>query len=163
MSLLFWRNNQNPVDEFNVVRDFNLKGGGLVWYARPQLLFNVTLCRLGEKQHLPGHKEVSLVYFSTLEPINLTPNSVMQRANVPMLFNTASNQRLLCLYICQAANVLGRAPLIPCFIDSKTHPTIPFKFKDIRLLGSASADTQKDRWNDSRLYEVNHTQNCDIT
>ncbi len=30
-------NNPNPVDEFDVVVDFDLKGGGLVWYARPQL------------------------------------------------------------------------------------------------------------------------------
>jgi hypothetical protein len=139
-------NNPNPVDEFDVARDFDLKGGGLVWYARPQLFFNVTLCRLGEKQHLPGHrdKEVTLVYFSTFEPINLTLNSVMRRAKVPMLYDTASNPRLPCLYICPAANVLGRPPLIPCFIDGNAHPTIPFKFKDSRLLGTVSADTQKD-------------------
>jgi hypothetical protein len=61
---------------------------------------------------------------------------------------------LPCLYICPAANVLGRAPLIPCFIDSNTHLTIPYKFKNSRLLGSASADTQLDRGNSSRLYEV---------
>jgi hypothetical protein len=30
-------NNPNPVDEFDVVRDFDLKGDGLVWYALPQL------------------------------------------------------------------------------------------------------------------------------
>ncbi len=33
-----------------------------------------------------------------------------------MLYGSASNQRLPCLYICPVANVLGRAPLIPCFI-----------------------------------------------
>jgi hypothetical protein len=38
-------NNPNPVDEFAVVRDFDLKGDGLVWYTRPQLFFNVALCR----------------------------------------------------------------------------------------------------------------------
>ena len=72
------------------------------------------------------------------------------------LYDTASNPRLPCLYICPAANVLGRAPLIPCFIDGNTHPTIPYKFKNSRLLGSASADTQpdSDRGNGSRLYEV---------
>jgi hypothetical protein len=43
----------------------------------------------------------------------------------------------------------------PYFIDGDTHPTIPFKFKDSRLLGTASADTQKDRGNGSRIYEVN--------
>jgi hypothetical protein len=102
-------------------------------------------------------KEVSLVYFSTFEPINLTPNSVMQKAGVPMLYDTvtASNPRLSSLYIGPVANVLGRAPLIPCFIDGNTHLTIPYKFKNSRILGSASADTQPDRGNGSRLYEVN--------
>ena len=49
--------------------------------------------------------------------------------------------------------------MIPCFIDGNTHPTIPYKFKNSRLLGSAassaSANTQPDRGNGSRLYEVN--------
>ena len=150
-------NNPNPVAEFDVVRDFDLNGDGLVWYARPQLFFNCTLCSRGCQgpEYSADHKEVSLVYFSTFEPINLTPNSVMQKAGVPMLYDTASNPRLPSLYICPAANVLLRAPLIPCFIDGNTHPTIPYKFMNSRNLGSASADTQPDRGNGSRLYEVN--------
>ena len=150
-------NNPNPVAEFDVVRDFDLNGDGLVWYARPQLFFNCTLCSRGCQgpEYSADHKEVSLVYFSTFEPINLTPNSVMQKAGVPMLYDTASNPRLPSLNICPAANVLLRAPLIPCFIDGNTHPTIPYKFKNSRNLGSASADTQPDRGNGSRLYGVN--------
>ena len=70
-----------------------------------------------------------------------------------MLYDSASNQHLPCLYICPVANVLGCAPLIPCFIDRNSHPTIPYRFKDDhRRLGSASADTQRDRGNSSRLY-----------
>ena len=96
------------------------------------------------------------MYFSTFEPIDLTQDSIMQRAGVPMLYDSASNPRLPCLYICPVANVLGRAPLIPCFIDCNRHPTIPYRFKDDhRRLGGASADTQRDRGNGSRLYEVN--------
>ena len=92
----------------------------------------------------------------SFEPINLTPNNIMQQAGVPMLYDTTSNQRLPCLYICPVANhVLGRAPLIPCFIDGNTHQLIPYKFKNSRILGTASADTQPDRGNGSRLYEVN--------
>ncbi len=90
---------------------FDLQGGGLVWYARPQLLFNCTECTTCAKG--PGfsasHK-VSLVYFSTFESIDLTPDSIMQRDGVPMLYDSASNPRLPCLYICPVANVLGRAP-----------------------------------------------------
>ncbi len=116
--------NPNPVESFNVTTEFELQGDCLVWYARPQLFFNCTLCPTGAKG--PGfsasHKEVSLVYFSTFEPIDLTPDSIVQRAGVPMLYDSASNLRL---YICPVANVLGSSPLIPCFICGNSHPTIP--------------------------------------
>jgi hypothetical protein len=95
------------------------------------------------------------VYFSTFEPIELTTDSIMQRAEVPMLYDWASNPRLPCLYICPMANVLGRAPLIPCFIGGNRHPTIPHRFKDDLRLGDASADKQRDRGNGSRISEVN--------
>ena len=148
-------NNPHPVESFNIKTDFGLQGDGLVWYARPQLFFNCTLCPTGAKGDRTMHKEVSLVYFSTFEPIELTPDSIMQRAGVPMLYDSASNPRLPCLYICLVANVLGRAPLIPCFIGGNRYPTIPHSFKDDCRLGDASADTQRDRGNGSRLYEVN--------
>ncbi len=150
-------NNPNLVESFNIKTDFDLKGDGLVWYARPQLFFNCTLCPTGAKESLysASHKEVSLVYFSTFKPITLNSDSIMQQAGVPMLYDSASNQRLPCLYICPVANVLGSAPLIQCFISGNSHPTIPHSFKDDLGLGSASADTQQDRGNSSRLYEVN--------
>ncbi len=108
----------------NVKTDFDLTGDGLVWYARQQLFFNCILCPIGRKasMHSGSHKEVSLVYFSTLESIDLTPDSNMQRAGVPMLDDSASSPRLPCLYICPVANVLGRAPLIMRFIGGNSHP-----------------------------------------
>jgi hypothetical protein len=119
----------------------------------------MTLCPTGAKGPCAGyhasHKEVSLVYFSTLEPIDLSLDSIMQQAEVPMLYDLASNPRLPCLYICPVANVLGSAPLIQCFIGGNSHHTIQHSFKDDLSLGSASADTQRDRGNGSRLYEVN--------
>ena len=150
-------NNPNPVESFIVKTDFDLQGDGLEWYACPQLFFNCTLCPTGAQAawYSSTHKEVSLVYFSTFEPIDLTPDSIMQRAGVPMLYDSASNPCVPCLFICPVANVLGRAPLIPCFIGGNSHPTIPHSFKDDARLGSASADTQRDRGNGSRLYEVN--------
>jgi hypothetical protein len=105
--------------------------------------------------HSGSHKEVSLVYFSTLEPIDLTTDSIMQRAGVPLLYDWASNPRLPCLDICPVANVLGRVLLIPCFIGGNSHPTILYSFKDDWQNGHASTDTQRDRGNGSRLYEVN--------
>jgi hypothetical protein len=56
-----------------------------------------------------------------------------------------------------AANALGpwTNPLIPCFINCNTKPTVCYEFKDSRLLGIASTLIQQDCWNGSRLYEVN--------
>ncbi len=117
----------------------------------------LTLSRIGAKGRSGSHKEVSLVYFSTSQPINLTPGSVMRRAGVPMLYvsDSASNPRLPCLYICPVTNVLGRAPVIPCFVGGNSHPPIQHSFKDDWHLGRASADTQRDLGNGSRLYEGN--------
>jgi hypothetical protein len=61
-------NNPNPVESFNIKTDFDLTGDGLVWYARPQLFFNCTLCPAGLKatMHSVSHKELSLVCLSPL-------------------------------------------------------------------------------------------------
>ena len=149
-------NNQNQVESFNIKTNFDLQDC-LVWYARQQLFFNFTLCPTGAQAagFSSTHKEVSLVYFSTFEPIELTPDSIMQRAGVPMLYDSASNPRLPCLYIYSVANELVQAPLIQCFIGGNRHPMIPHRFKDDQRPGSASADTQRDRGNSSKIYEVN--------
>ncbi len=110
MVLVPFPNNPNPVQSFNFRTDFDLQGDGLVWYARPKLFFNCTLCPTGPKMFSDSHKEVSLVYFSTFEPVELTPDSIVQQAGVPMLYDSASNPRLPCLYICPVANVVGRSP-----------------------------------------------------
>jgi hypothetical protein len=80
------------VQSFNI-KTIDLTEDGLVWYARPQLFFKCTLCPTGLKatMHSGSHKEASLVYFSTFEPIDLTPGSIMQRAGVPMLYDSATS------------------------------------------------------------------------
>ncbi len=145
----------NPVESFNLKTNFDLTGDCQVWFAHPQLFFNCILCPTGIKAsvHSGSHKEVSLVYFSTLEPIDLTPDSIMQRAEVPMLYDSASNPCPPCVYICPAANVQGCTPrvLIPCFIGGNSHATIPYRFKDDQCNGHASTDTQRDRGKGSKL------------
>jgi hypothetical protein len=83
------------VESFKVKTDFDLQGDCLVWYALPQLFFNYTLCPAGAKGDSSTHKELSLVYFNTFEPIELTPDSIMQRPGLPMLYDSASKQRVL--------------------------------------------------------------------
>ncbi len=90
-------NNPNPVESFNVKTDFDLQGDGLVWYVRPQLFFNCTLCPTGDNGDSSTHKEVSLVYFSTFEPIERTPDSIMQRGRHG--FNSCHPQHEACFVL----------------------------------------------------------------
>ena len=53
----------------------------------------------------------TLVFFSTFEPISLTPDSYMQQKGVPKLYKRAATV-LPSLYVCPVQNVLGRVPLI---------------------------------------------------
>ncbi len=57
--LACYPNNPNPVEPFNVKADFDLQGGGLVWYARRQLFLNCTLCPTGAEGDSSTHKKVS--------------------------------------------------------------------------------------------------------
>ncbi len=90
--ILPYPNNPNPVELFNVETNFNLQGDGLLWYTACcgilRLFFKCTLCQTCAKasMHSSLHKEVSLVYFSTFRPNDMTPDSIMQRDGVPMLY-----------------------------------------------------------------------------
>ena len=55
-----------------------MTGGDDVWFARPQLFFSCSLCPTGQMEDKASHVEVSLVFFSTFEPISLTPDSCRQ-------------------------------------------------------------------------------------
>ena len=70
----------------------------------------------------------ALVFFSTFEPITLTPNEVTQCTRVPKFYNTASSSNLPSLYICMARNVLGRVPLTSCSVQGDRTPTLPSSF-----------------------------------
>jgi hypothetical protein len=96
------------------------------------------------------HKEMSLVYFIAFESIELTPDSIMQQAGVPMHYDQASNQCLPYLYICPVKNLLGSPPhsvLHHWIISGNSRPMIPHCFKDNYM--------QRDLGNGSRLCEVN--------
>ncbi len=84
----------------------------------------ILFCAVGCLNNDRSHKQVSLVFFSTFEPISLTPDSCMQRKGVPMLYERAANQ-VPTLYVCPVENVLGRVPLLPCYLKGNTVNTIP--------------------------------------
>ena len=74
----------------------------------------------------------------------------MQRKEVPIFFDSASSTNLPSLYIYRDENVLGRVPLMPCYISGSTHPTLPHHFGN---RDGATADSSVGRGNGSRLYE----------
>ena len=98
------------------------------------------------------HQQLALVFFSTFEPITLPIDSIMKREGVPMFYDSASSTNLPSLYLCRAENVLGRVPMMPCFVAGNSTPTLPHQFGD---LDGAVADTSAGRSNGSRLYELN--------
>ncbi len=99
--------------------------------------------------------EVSLVFFSTFEPISLTPDSqcCMQMKGVPMLYKRAAIV-LPTLYVCAVENVLGRVPLIPCYLNGNTRNTIPYKYRGAVPV-EAVADSRPDSGTGSLLFEIN--------
>ena len=142
-----------PLDEFNVTRDFDITGAGEVWYARPQLFFKCTLCPTGAMENTQRHKGFSLIFFNTFEPISLTPDSCMQQKGVPMLYER-SRTVLPSLYVCPVENVLGRVPLIPCYLNGNTSNTIPYRYRGA-IPAEAAADSRPDSGTGSRLFEIN--------
>ena len=142
-----------PLEEFDPLSDFDMTGGDDVWFARPQLFFSCTLCPTGQMEDKASHREVSLVFFSTFEPISLTPDSCMQRNGIPMLYERAASQ-LPTLYVCPVENVLSRVPLMPCYLKGNLHNTITHALR-YEVPDGAAADSRPDSGTGSRLFEVN--------
>jgi hypothetical protein len=141
-----------PLDEFNVTSDFDITGAGDIWYARQQLFFKCTLCPTGEMGNTRRHKGFSLVLFSTFEPISLTPDSCIQQKGIPMLYKR-SRTVLPFPYVCPVENVLGRVPLIPCYLNGNTSNTIPHRYRGSAIPAEA-ADSRPDSGTGSRLFEI---------
>jgi hypothetical protein len=130
-----------------------MTGGDDVWFARPQLFFSCSLCPTGQMEDKSSHREVSLVFFSTFEPISLLRDSYLQKSGIPMLFEPADSQ-LPTLYVCPVENVLGRVPLLPCYMMGNKQNTIPHALRYHVPTGDA-ADSRPNSGTGSRLFEVN--------
>jgi hypothetical protein len=96
------------------------------------------------------HMAVFLVFFSTF---CLTRDSCMQKKGVPMLYERAAAQ-VPTLYVCPVENVLGRAPLIPCYLNGNTMNSIQHKYRS-RIPREAAADSRPDSGTGSSFFEVN--------
>ena len=86
-------------EDFDQSADFDITGEGVVWYAQPEAFFTCSLCRAGHQEDFSSYTQVSLVFFSTFEPIALSqaPDHVMQaEKEVPMLYKNSERECLHC-------------------------------------------------------------------
>ena len=102
---------------------------------------------------MSSHRKLSLVFFNTFDPIQLSPESVMHEKDIPTLCEDAPSQ-IPTMYICPVTNVLGRIPLILCYMDGQKHPSVPYRFRKSEL-GGAIPDSKPDNGTGGRLYELN--------
>jgi hypothetical protein len=107
-----------PFEEYDHIADMDIRGWGDVQYARLLLFFHCILCPTGMMAVTNEHMAVSIVFFSTFEPISLAPDSCMQKIGVPKVFPWCLNELLR---RCQVANTLrlpSRERPWPCASDS---------------------------------------------
>ena len=146
-------NNPNWAEDFDPTWDMDISCQGQMWYTRPQLFFNCTVCLTGRAANKHSYVELSLVffrYFSAPLSQSISRHCVMQHNWVPMLCYSASSRNEPGLYICPVNNVLGSVPLIPYFLAGNKHLTLAHGKGSGQ---GAIADTCPDAGN-SRLFEV---------
>jgi hypothetical protein len=82
--------------------------------------------------HKTGPDDISylLVFFSTFEELTLPIQGPMEDAGVVKLYEPSPTP---CLYVAPAENMVGRIPLMPCFLDGNATPTIPHKYSKNKL------------------------------
>jgi hypothetical protein len=141
------------LDEFDPLSDFDMTGGDDVWFATPQLFFSCSLCSTGQMEDKSSHRDVSLVFFGTFEPISLPRDSYLQKSGIPMLFEQAASQ-LPTLYVCPVEKVLGRVLLLPCYMMGNKQNTIPHALR-YEIPHGAAADSRQNSGTGSHLFEVN--------
>ena len=145
---------------FNPAIDMDFEGDNFLWYARPQsqLTFSVKVCPMGKQHQQDTHENLNLVFFSTFELIKLTPDSMLQLLGVPMLFKVSGTD-VPTLYLVLLKNVLGRVPLMPCYLEGKETLTIQYSFRNSSLPEGAKADgppiSHQQQRCGSKRFEVN--------
>ncbi len=70
----------------------------------------------------PDDLSYNLVFFSTFEELTLPIKRPMEDSGVIKLYEPSPTQ---CLYVAPVENMVGRVPLIPCFLAGNSTPTIP--------------------------------------
>ncbi len=70
-------------------------------------------------QTISGMSPYDLVFFSTFEELTLPIKGPMEDAGVVKLYEPFPTP---CLYVALAANMVGKIPIMPCFLDGSVTP-----------------------------------------
>jgi hypothetical protein len=127
--------------------------------VRPQLFFKCTLRPInatkGRHNHYSEDIDVDLVFFSAFEDLRLHTSGTMETNGIRKLYEPSP---VPTLYVGKIADLLGRVPLFPCFLNGNATSTIPNKYaarqKQAFEFGCADGASHGSR-RGSHVYEIN--------
>ncbi len=97
-----------------------------MWFVSPQLFFHCTLhpisARVGGSNHCNKDIPLDLVFFSPFEELHLRTAGIMESRGIHRVNESSP---VPTLYIGLVEDLLGRVPLIPCFLEGNSTSTIP--------------------------------------
>ena len=100
-----------------------------MWIIRPQLFFTCTLrplnSRPGPYNRYTEDISLSLVFFSAYDDLRLPCTGTMESNGVRKMYEPSP---VPTLYVGRVEDLLGRVPLLPCYLDGNPTSTIPHKY-----------------------------------
>ena len=141
---------------FDVLHE--LRDPDSVWFVRPQLFFNCSFRPRGARPcnrrstRSPDDIQCSLVFFSIFDDLQLRTQGVMEDSGVRRLYEPHPTPSL---YVGLLSDILGRCPLMPCFMAGNSTPTIPARFARHKQAAFPFGQADTDSSPGSNVYEVN--------
>ena len=144
-------------DEYDVAE--SLFDQDSMWFVRPQLFFHCKLCpiraRVGGHNRCDEDIPLDLVFFSPFEELRLRTAGLMESRGIHRVYEPSP---VPTLYVGRVEDLLGRVPLVPCFLDGNATSTIPHKYnsrqRDAFECGCADGVGPNSR-RGSHVYEIN--------
>jgi hypothetical protein len=99
-----------------------------MWFVRPQLFFHCTLRPIGTAADRVNRSDedipLDLVFFNPFEELRLRTAGIMESKGIHRVYEPSP---VPTLYVGRVDDLLGRVPLIPCFLDGNATSTVPHK------------------------------------
>jgi hypothetical protein len=100
-----------------------------MWLVRPQLFLHCTLRPIGAVVGRYNRSDedipLDLIFFCPFEELRLRTAGIMESKGIHRVYKPSP---VPTLYVRRVEDLLGRVPLIPCFLDENATSTIPHKY-----------------------------------